>query len=481
MQKFLFLCVLFVAMCSISCSAQTKVANGKEMLFPNNGVFGLVIHSPYNEIKDLGVQWVRIGARWNVAEGKEKGVYDFADMDKEVKYYLDQKIRVMFIIGLEDLPKAYEADKGNQDYIIERIGVFAAECAKHYKNKNFLWEISNEPEVFPMGGYWNNPVTYTKMCRVVAKQIKKYDPKSIVSAGSVAWMDRPFLTTCMQNGILADGTMDAITYHGYHRTNYLPESGLEEDVTWLRNLVKKYSPKNKYVGVLDSERGFGILDGDPFQPRHADNWRNYVTCKSAQAAYLARHYFETIYLGVELAVWYKDYHGETSYSLYPHTREVGLSPMGFVYKNMANLFSENAVKLKNNKYTYALSGDNSKKLLTRSYLSQKIFNKKGDKLFITFWNPVEAFDGKILDKREVVNKMVVETWRDAKPGDIIDVTADVTINNLSKVKAVYTYDLLADSMDKGYKKADYEIKNGKLIVKSVKANAMPALIVVDLN
>ena len=148
--------------------------------------------------------------------------------------------------------------------------------------------------------------------------------------------------------------------------------------------------------------------------------------------------------------------------------------------NMAALFPENSVKLVNDKYTYGFSGENSDKLLHRSLLSKKKYNRKNDRLFVTCWNPVESFDGKILDKRELEGNYYKETWRDVKDTDIVDITADLTVDNISKVKNVYLFDLLAQKTEEGYKPADYEIKNNKLIVKGVKSNALPALVIIDL-
>ena len=147
---------------------------------------------------------------------------------------------------------------------------------------------------------------------------------------------------------------------------------------------------------------------------------------------------------------------------------------------MASLFSENSTKLVNDRYKYSLRGENSEKLFHRSLLSKKSNNKKGDRLFITCWNPVEAFEGKILERRKLEGDYFKETWRDIKDTDIVDITADITIDDISQVKNVYIYDLLAENTEEGFKEADYEIKDNKLIVKGVKSNAMPALVIIDL-
>ena len=489
MFRVVILLLLSVFIFAVGCSSneepktpidalETGVSIPDGMIFKNTSPWGLVIHAPFLDLSELQVEWVRIGGRWNVIERIE-GKYDFSETDKLVNYYYKNKYNIIFILTLEDMPLCYKNRKENKELIINRIGEFATACAKRYRGKNILWEITNEPEVFPMDGYMNNPVTYTEIARLCAKNIKKADPKSKVAACSVAWVDKNFILACLQNHILADKTIDCISFHGYHRKNYLPESALVEDIKWMRDKCKEFSP-DKYVSVIDTERGFGILDNDPFQPRHKGAWRNYVTTRSTQAAYLARHYFEEIYNQIEIIVWYKDFIGETAYSLYPGYKEHGLSLMGLVYMNMSYLFSENPMRLVNDRYKYTFTGDNSEKLFHRSFLSRKENNKTRDRLFITCWNPIEAFEGKILEDRKLKGDYYIEKWREVKDTDIIDITADLTINDISSVKNVFIFDLLAVKTEEGYKQADYEIKDNKLIVKGVKSNAMPALVIVDL-
>ena len=354
---------------------------------------------------------------------------------------------------------------------------FARAATEALKNNNILWEVGNEPEGNPL---YSDPKIYTKLAKSYAKIIKSGDKTGKVCVGSVAWMDRPFLTTCLEEGILTDGNVDVVSYHGYHRKDYAPESGLEEDIAWLRDIVKMHSPGDKYISVIDSERGFGIFE-DPFQPRHWALWRNFVTNESAQAYWLARHYIETIYNQVEIGIWYKDYNGETAYSLYSGDEGSALRPMGVVYKNMAHLFTENSVKLKNDKYKYIITGPNSDKLFCRSLLSKKENNGLRDRLFIAYWNPVEAFKGKILEKREQVGDDFVDTWRDIRESDLVEITPTVKVKNVKDVGAVYSYDLLSEDFEEGFKPCEYEIVNNTLVVKGVTCSACPALVVVDFK
>ena len=135
------------------------------------------------------------------------------------------------------------------------------------------------------------------------------------------------------------------------------------------------------------------------------------------------------------------------------------------------------MKLVNDRIKYEISGVNSDKLIKRSYLKK---NREGNRLIIAMWNPVESFDGKILEKRELKGDYFNETWRDVKEGDIVDVTASVTVQKAGNVKNVYVFDLLAKDFENGFKKTDYELQDGKLIIRDVTCNAMPAIVIVDM-
>ena len=335
------------------CSLANEVdSNQGKAMFPDAGVWGMVIHYPYRSgIKEIGSQWVRLSIRWKDEETIARGSYNWVNPDKLISHYLDKGFKVMAILTLEDISPLYEVDKGNQKLVIDAIAKLCGAVAGRYKGKGILWELSNEPEVFPMGGYWNVPETYTRMARKAAKAIKAADPTAKVGAISMAWVDRDFMSRCMKAGLLSDGTINVVTYHGYHRHNLMADSGLAEDVAWMRQVIAENAPKGKQIIIADSERGYARL---PFlTPKPTGNWRNQVYTESEQAAYLARHYFETIYLGVEIAAWYKDMFGEDEFSVYYSDQNdpKGLRPMGHVYRNMADLLPENPTKLKNDKYS----------------------------------------------------------------------------------------------------------------------------------
>ena len=461
-------------------------------MFPDAGVWGVVIHTPYRAeaLEAIGVQWVRVNLRWRNVEKDQPGHYDWTGADKLLGYYLDHGFHVMAILTMESLCPLYDQHKGNKEVVIDAISRWAGAAAERFKAKGLLWEIGNEPECFPMDGYWNDPSTYTAMARKVAKAIKAADPDAKVAALSVAWFDRGFISGSLADGLLDDGAIDVLTYHGYHRKDLMPESGLAEDVDWLRRQIARHAPKDAHVIAADSERGYAIV---PFlEPKAWHSWRNLTYSESEQAAYLARHYLETIALGVEIGVWYKDMSGESCFSLYYGTDQdpKGLRPMGHVYRNLAALLPDNPKRLQNDRYTVSLvdlpdkhsdpGGTLNVRTFLRSYLRDGQDNQR---LVIALWNPIEAFDGKILDNRKRIGDDYYEAWRAISPDDPVAIPTQVQVANLTpdRIEAMARYDLLSESSDAAWHAIEPEEANGLVRSPVTQVGPMPTIFVLDIH
>jgi hypothetical protein len=342
-----------------------------------------------------------------------------------------------------------------------------------------------------MGGYWNNPATYTKMALQASQLMKEADPGCRIGALSVAWMDRAFVSKSLEDGLLSKGNIDILTFHGYHRKGLLPESGLASDVTWLRSMARRYRPKGKDVIVVDSERGYAIV---PFlEPKHWTVWRTQVYTESEQAAYLARHYLEEIYNGVEISVWYKDMSGEECFSLYYGTDEDtrGLRPMGHVYRNLSALLPCNPKMLRNDRYHISLvylpdtTSDPNSYLNVKTYLRAylKDDQSKGQSLIIALWNPIEAFDGRILHSRQRIGDDYYEAWRASSKEDPVNVPVRVNIQpaTVKKVSKTYVYDLAAKDDAKRQTPLKLEYLDGKAVTDTLSVGPMPTVIVLEMK
>jgi hypothetical protein len=482
-----------ILICSLSVPVVwgQKSVPEKTIFFPDQPSFGTTVHAFMNgkQLKAIGIKWIRLDVNWAGVESKERGKYDFSQWDPIIEDYLANDMNLMFLLPFHYHSPVYPQPKDDLDTVVKGFAAFSKACAERYKGKVKIWEIGNEPEGFNVGGVYNQPANYVKIAKATAKAIREVDQDSHIGVLSVAWMDRPFISKCFELGLLKDGTIDMITFHGYHRTNIQPESGLKADVTWLRGEVRRNSPPNKKIIVVDSERGYAVEEF--LKPKHWSIWRNVLYSETQQAAYLARHYLEEISLGIEVSFWYKDMNGETGFSFYEAGPDSRLRPMAYVLKNMAKLFDTNPKQMINSQYKVMLTdlpddipdpnASLNLKTYFRSYLKD---NKSGpNKLIIALWNPVEAFDGKILHSRQQIGENFYEAWRAISPEDKVELPTQVQVSNLPKdrVEKCYLYDLTTTDDSKLQTPLKLEFKGNEAISDIIKVGPTPKIIVIELK
>jgi hypothetical protein len=479
------LIVSFFIFSSLVIAGQDRVPEGK-IFFPDHSPFGVQVHTHLNgkDLKAIGVKWGRMQFDWSGAEFKERGKYDFTVYDKVVADYLSNGINILGILAYHEGNPLYPQPKDDFDSVVKGYAGFSQACARHYKGKVKFWELGNEPETCSVGGFYAKPENYTLIARAAAKAIREVDTEVKVGALSVAWMDRGFISKSFELGLLKDRTIDAVTFHGYHRANLLPESGLKEDVSWLRNLIRQYAPAGQKIMVVDSERGYCLMDF--LAPKPWDGWRNMVYTESEQAAYLARHFLEEMALGIEVIVWYKDMNGEHGYSLYEGLSDSRLRPMGVVYRNLSSLFDTNPKQMINRQYPVTLvdlpdqTCDPNSFMKVKSYLRTYL---KKQTLIIALWNPVEAFDGKILQSRQRIGGDYYEAWRAVSPEDKVEIPVQIRIGNLLKdeIKKVFVYNLLATEEKKLQTPVKMNFSGNAGTTETIKVGPMPAVIVIELK
>jgi hypothetical protein len=451
------------------------------------GPWGVVVHTPFHAeaLQALGVQWVRLDVRWVDTERPSNGVYDWAATDKLLAYYLERGFHVLAILEVGAAPPSYHTDLAHLPELREGIGAWAGAAAKRYAGRGIVWELGNEPETFSLNGLWRVPENYAAVARQEAAAIKHADPSALIAALSVAWMDRNFIVRALDAGLLQDGTIDRVSYHGYHRPLILAESGITDDVAWLRETVARHAPPGRPVTVIDSERGYALAPFPAGKPW--GNWRNVVHTEAEQAAFLARHYLESIYAGVELVVWYKDLFGEDGFSLY-YTDEHdprGLRPMGLVYRSLAQLLPDAPARERNDRYDVTLlnnltqTSDPNTLLKVRSYLRR---DGQRERLIVALWNPVESSNGQVLESRRRVGADYVEAWRGMTPEDQAVLSVNVQIHGVTpaRVRQVATMDLLAPRAEGAAHPIVPTWEGNSFVTPRLAVGAMPLVLVVDL-
>ncbi len=473
----------FILFGALSSFAFAEKRPFEPMMFPDTGCWGVVYQTgdpkTYAEdvplLKEMGVRWVRLCFYWSGSEVKSKGNYDWSYSDAVIEPYKNSGLKVICIPSLEYLCPLYEKDKKNKDLVLQAIARWYGAVADRYKGRGIVYELTNEPlHGYGMEGYWLDPALYTKMCRMSAAAIRKADPAAktacyseTISAGS------DYLTRMFHAGILNDGTIDMIAVHPYSRPSVMPESDLDKDITWLRSMVRRYNKTQTNVIVADTEKGYAMREF--LAPK--DSWPNRVYSRTEQAAYLARHYLTQIALGVEIVVWYKAIKGEDGFSLFVE-RAGTQTPMAHAYKNLSHLLPENPKKIFNDKYKISAEGD--KRVVVKSYLRK---NNGKEMLIAALWNPVEAFDGKILESRKDIGDKTYEAWRAVSPTDKVEIPIKVRVQNLPGgcVDKVYRYNLLAAGEAKLRTPVKFDAVDSTLTTAELLIGPIPAVVVVELK
>jgi hypothetical protein len=458
-----------------------------KIFFPGKASFGSVIHTPLasKSMKSVGLQWARYVVSWNDIK-QNKGSYNFTKLDRVINDFNNNHLNIILVFNLYDMNLANLVRLTNESIIDENYNQFIKTLVQRYKGKINIWEIGNEPEGDP-NRILTNPQQYTLLARNIAKIITRIEPKAHIAALSTAWMDRPFITECLKNGLLADKTIDIISFHGYSRETILPESGLSSDVAWLRNMIAKHKPPEKDVIIIDSERGYAI---QPFlSPKHQDSYRNIVYSEEEQAAYLARHYLEEIYLGIEVSIWYKDMWGEDSFSLFEQGPNSRVRPIGHVMTNLSKIFVENPKEIVNDHYPVTITSKHSKvdsiqkeNIVLRSYLIKKNKWGRSEKLVIALWNPIEFFNERILESRTRKGDYFFESWKKQKNNSSFSFPVSIIASNIiknKKIKKISMINLLEKEKPE-VKELNFKINKDQLLLSLFKINPSPTIIEIEI-
>jgi hypothetical protein len=234
-----------------------------------------------NKIHDAGFTVVRMDLIWDIIE-KKKGVYDFSQYDKLVKSMSKNNIKIIFILDygnpLYDNDSAPFSNNGR-----EAFSNFAKEAVKHYKGKQIMWEIWNEPN----SEFWNpkaNVKNYYKLAITTINKMRTQDKNTFIVAPALAGFDFSYLKYLGENGLFK--YIDAVSVHPYRSTN--PETVIT-DYDKLRNLMNAYS-NNKNIQIFSGEWGYPSSGGNMNQIK--------------QAQFCVRQYLINIMCGVNLSVWY---------------------------------------------------------------------------------------------------------------------------------------------------------------------------------
>ena len=224
--------------------------------------------SDWDEMKAAGGKFIRADFDWNGIE-RTKGVYDFSRNDRMLDSLDVRGIRAIFILCYNNnlYPPATVTDEGREAY-----AQWAAASAKHFKGRNVIWEIWNEPNV----GFWRGGTgglnsaefaqQYVALVKKTVPAMREADPDCYILGGSVSclWRDSfRWIEEAFKQGLLTSG-INALSVHPYGFSR--PEMCIDknepgakdvEGYGYLRDMMAKYNAPKDFP-VLNTESGYAV-------------------------------------------------------------------------------------------------------------------------------------------------------------------------------------------------------------------------------
>lgn len=234
-----------------------------------------------DQIAKAGFRFIRMDFSWANVE-KKKGEYNFKIYDDLVDSLASRGIRPLFILDygnpLYDNDMAPSTDEGRAAF-----AAFAKASAAHFKGKNVLWEIWNEPN-----GFWHpqpNVEDYVKLAKVVYPALKQADSKCTVLAPALAGWDFGYIEKAFKLGLLE--CTDAVSLHAYGASK--PEDAALYYST-IRSLISQYASKGREYPLVSGEWGYSSKTNGVSPQKQAD--------------YLTRCFLVNMMNSVCPSIWY---------------------------------------------------------------------------------------------------------------------------------------------------------------------------------
>jgi hypothetical protein len=253
-------------------------------------------------ITNAGIRFVRMDFSWEATERKA-GVYDWTEYD-ELTAHLEQRgLRALYILdyvnGLyepmvdarravgEPAPEKHVASPRHPESVAA-FAHWAAAAAVHFRGRQVLWEIYNEPN----GDFWRpkpDAAEYTTLALATAKAIREAEPSATIIAPAMSGFDWKYMELFLQSGVLE--FLDGVSVHPYRAPNQPPETAAT-DYKRLRELIDRCAPELRRgkIPILSGEWGY------------ASNTKG--VSLEMQAAFAVRQQLCNLLNGVPLSIWY---------------------------------------------------------------------------------------------------------------------------------------------------------------------------------
>jgi len=240
-------------------------------------------------LAEAGFRWIRMDFAWNGTE-REKGKYDFSAYDRLMKTLDEHKMNALFILDYSnrhyDNGLSPQSDEGRKAF-----AQWAAAAVRHFKGRNIVWEMYNEPNIF----FWRpkpDVNQYVKLALEVGKAIREAapPPDAVYIGPATSGVDFAFLEECFKAGLLE--YFGGVTVHPYRQE--APET-VAADYARLRRMIRQYAPKDKQIPILSGEWGYSAA------------WQHFD--ETRQGKYLPRQMLTNRANDIRYSIWY-DWHDD---------------------------------------------------------------------------------------------------------------------------------------------------------------------------
>lgn len=343
---------------------------------------------------NLAVKHARFQSGWAKTE-KQKGVYDFAWLDKIIDDCRSRGIQpwVNTVYGnpiykgggdiqsSSKLPQTEEAKKAWDDYIRNLI--------THFRDRVFEWEIWNE--INHSGFRSSSPEEYAEFYIRTAEIIRKLQPEGKIIALALAGSDLKF-TKSFFDYLKGKGKIqliDQVSYHGYP-TN--PDTGFEKSDE-LTDLIHSYNNKilvyQGETGCPSSLGSSGALSGYPYTELSQAKWDLRRTL-----AHIGRGIKFSLFTLSEFNYPGNKLNTKGKLKIDGNLAIIRVKPSYYGYQNLTSVFDS----------TVVAQYPNNCKIESDSVASVYAFeNKKGELAIVSYWN-----SGKIPNESLSVEKAVLQ-------------------------------------------------------------------------
>ena len=267
---------------------------------------GVNIHFVTGHEKDLdliaaaGFKLIRMDFGWQSTE-RVKGTYNWTAFDELTANLEKRGLGAIYILDYSN--SLYEESTVAKDPITgkeqkstaspqheESVAAFArwsAAAAEHYKGKNIIWEIWNEPNI----SFWKpkpDVAQYTTLALATCKAVKSAVPEATIIGPASSETPWPFLETFLSSGVLE--YLDAVSIHPYRNYSKSPETA-STDYKRLCELIGRFAPEGKkQMPIISSEWGYSTA----LKANSLD----------AQAANIVRMQLSNLMCGIPISIWY---------------------------------------------------------------------------------------------------------------------------------------------------------------------------------